>query len=88
MTQDIEQVIRHLPGAGDRPDSICELKASVHSDTLTGPVALTNPGAVRIIITDPPSKAAALGVVSWAKGPGVADVALLPDWAGVSAAAS
>ena len=26
-----------------------------------------------------PSKAAALGVVSWAKGPGVADVVLLQD---------
>jgi hypothetical protein len=26
-----------------------------------------------------PSKAAALGTVSWAEGPGVVDVALLPD---------
>ena len=26
LTQDIEQVIRHLPGAGDRPDSICSSK--------------------------------------------------------------
>jgi hypothetical protein len=26
-----------------------------------------------------PSKAAALGTVSWAKGPGVVDVVLLPD---------